>query len=218
MTDSKGWEWEKADKLPWLQPSGDCYNFADKWYDLGFKRILDLGAGLGRHAIYFAQRGFEVSALDLSEYAVEHLKAWRDKENQTMDVRLGDMLSLPYGDNTFDGIFAYHSISHGDTAGIKRTISEIERVLKKGGEVFASIRSKETLDFTQGTFPKIDENTILNTLEGPEKDVPHFYANRQDLIELFQNFNIESIKHIDYCYQNGKMQDRKYYYVNARKK
>ena len=32
----------------------------------GFKKILDLGCGTGRHAIFLAQNGFEVYATDIS--------------------------------------------------------------------------------------------------------------------------------------------------------
>lgn len=218
MVDSKGWEWEKADQSPWLKPTDDCYYLAKKWSYLGFKKILDLGAGLGRHSIYFAEQGFDVSAIDISEYAVNHLKAWSENENLHIDIKLGDMISLPYADDSFDCVFAYHSISHTDTVGTKKTLSEIERVLKQGGEVFTSMCSKESWEFATAGFPKIDENTILYTLDGPDKDVPHFYADRDDILYLFHNFDIERVRHTDYCVLNNEKQDNKYYYINGRKK
>lgn len=218
MVDSKGWEWEKANQSPWLKPTDDCYYLANKWLNSGFKKVLDLGSGLGRHSIYFAQQGFEVSAIDISDYAVNYLKAWSEKENLDIDIKLGDMISLPYEDNSFDCVFAYHSISHTDTLGTKKVISEIERVLKQGGEVYTSICSKEAWEFDKAGFPKIDENTILYTLDGPDKDVPHFYADCEDILSLFHNFDIERIRHIDYCVLDNEKQDNKYYYINGRKK
>lgn len=218
MVDSKGWEWEKAKQSPWLKPTDDCYYLANKWSELGFKKILDLGAGLGRHSIYFAKQGFNVSAIDISEYAVNHIKAWSENEGLDIDVKYGDMISLPFGDNSFDCVFAYHAISHTDTAGTKKTISEIERVLKQGGEVLASMCSKESWEFAKAGFPKIDDSTVLNTLDGPDKDVPHFYADCDDILDLFHNFDIERVRHTDYCILNNEKQDNKYYYINARKK
>lgn len=35
-----------------------------------------------------------------------------------MDVKVADMQDLPYQDDSFDAIFAYHVISHTDTLGI----------------------------------------------------------------------------------------------------
>lgn len=218
MVDSKGWEWEKANQSPWLKPTDDVYYLANKWLELGFKNILDLGAGLGRHSIFFAQQGFKVSAIDISDYGVNYLKEWAKKENLDIDIKLGDMISLPYADNYFDYVFAYHSISHTDTEGTEKIISEIERVLKQGGEVYTSMCSKESFEFAKAGYPKVDENTVLNKEDGPDKDVPHFYANREDILDLFQNFDIERIRHIDYCYLNHEKLDCKYYYINGCKK
>lgn len=218
MVESKGWEWEKANQSPWLKPTEDVYYLASKWLELGFKNVLDLGSGLGRHSIFFAQQGFKVSAIDISDYGVNYSKEWAKNENLNIDIKLGDMISLPYADNSFHCVFAYHSISHSDTDGVKKIISEIERVLKPGGEVYTSMCSKESWDFTKSGYPKIDENTVLNKEEGPDKDVPHFYANREDILELFNNFNIEKIRHVDYCYLNGEKLDCKYYYINGRMK
>lgn len=218
MANSKGWEWEKANQSPWLKPTEDSYYLSNKWLELDFKNILDLGAGLGRHSIFFAKQGFSVSAIDLSDYGMNNLKEWAEKESLNIDIRVGDMNALPYADNSFDCVFAYHVISHTDTLGAKKVISEIERVLKQGGEIYTSMCSKEAWEFEKAEFPKIDENTVINKEDGPEKDVPHFYANRQDILNLFHNFDIEKIRHIDYCYLNGKKYDSKYYYINARKK
>lgn len=218
MVDSKGWEWEKAKKSPWLKPTDDVYYLANKWSGLGFKKILDLGSGLGRHSIFFAQQGFNVSAIDISDYGVNYLKEWAKKENMDIDIKLGDMISLPYAANSFECVFAYHSISHTDTEGTKKIIREIERVLKQGGEVYTSMCSKESWEFAKAGYPKIDENTVLNKEDGPDKDVAHFYANREDILSLFHNFDIERIRHIDYCYINNEKQDNKYYYINGCKK
>ena len=218
MVESKGWEWEKVNQSPWLKPTDDVYYLANKWSEVGYQRVLDLGAGLGRHSIYFAKQGFQVSAIDLSEYGMEHLTTWASKEGLDIDARVGDMVSLPYEDNFFDCVFAYHSMSHTDTEGLKKAISEIERVLKPGGELFNSLCSKASSEFTESGFPHIDENTIINKEDGPEYDVPHFYADREDILNLHHHFDIERVRHIDYCVINNQKIDCKYYYINGRLK
>jgi hypothetical protein len=45
----------------------------------------------------------------------------------------------------------------------------------------------------------------------------HFFADVEDILGLFANFTIEKIRHVDYCYLNGKKQDSKYYYLNGHK-
>lgn len=219
MASSKGWEWEKVGNWsPWLRPAEDAVFYAYKWSDMGCKRVLDLGAGLGRHSILFAKQGLQVSALDISEYAVNHLTEWADREQLNIHATVGDMMELPYADQSFDGVFVYHAISHSDTAGIRKVIREIERVLRPGGELYTSMCSKESWEYTKSGFPKLDENTVVCTDGGPEQDIPHFFANVDDILELFSNFSIEKIRHVDYCYMNSQKQDGKYYYLNAYKK
>lgn len=218
MVESKGWEWEIADHTHWLEPTDEVYYLAHKWSTLGYKRILDLGSGLGRHSIFFAKQGFEVYSLDISEYAIDYLTSWCKKEDLNINVRLGDIVSLPYENDFFDCVFAYHSISHADTIGMNKIVSEIKRVLRTDGEVYASLCSKESWEFCQPGYPHLDENTVIKKEEGPEMDVPHFYANREDILCLLTDFNIEKIRHIDYCYQNNTELDCKHYYINAKKK
>ncbi|WP_349670393.1 hypothetical protein [Lacrimispora sp.] len=47
------------------------------------------------------------------------------------------------------------------------------------------------------------EGTMLNKEEGPENNVPHFYADLKDILSIFHNFDIEKIHHTDYCYINN---------------
>jgi len=215
MEKSKGWDWEIADKSAWLEPTEDCYYLANKWKEKGYNHVLDLGAGLGRHAVFFAKQGFVVSAIDISEYGIEHLKTWAANERLNINADKGDILSLPYPDKTFDCIFAYHVMSHTDTTGLKKAVSEIERVLKVKGEIFLSFCSKESPEFTDEKIHKIDKNTII-CQEEYEMGIPHIYVDLDDILNLLANFKIEKIRNTQYCRLNGD-NDRtgRYYYVNA---
>lgn len=209
-TGGSRWQIQKekvASQSHWLKPSEDSVYFAHKWSNSGHRKVLDLGAGLGRHSILFAKQGLEVSALDISDYAMNHLNEWAKKENVSIHTTVGDMTELPYKDQSFDCVFVYHAISHSDTPGVKKIIGEIERVLRQGGELYTSMCSKESCEFRQSGFPKIDDNTLLHTEDGPEKNVPHFYADVDDILGLLHNFTIEKIRLVDYCYLNARKQD-----------
>lgn len=215
MTVSKAWDWNKELCPIWLQPSEESYFIAQKWKDKNIKKVLDFGCGLGRHSIYFAKQGFHVSAFDLSEEATDHLKSWAEKENLSIEIKNADMLKLPYDDNSFDAIFAYHVISHTDSLGIKKIINEMTRVLRIGGEIYITLCSKESWSFKEAGYPKLDENTVIKTDEGPEKGIPHFYVNLDDILDLLANYNIESIRHKEECYFSGKKLNSKHYFISA---
>ncbi len=216
MSNSKAWDWKKEQCSIWLQPSEESYYIAKNWKDKKVENILDFGCGLGRHSVFFSQQGFNVSAFDLSNDATEHLRKWAEKENISVDVTNADMLNLPYKDSSFDGLFAYHVISHTDSVGIKKIISEITRVLNIGGEIYISLCSKETWSFKDAGFPKLDENTVIKTDDGPEKDIPHFYVDIDDILQLFENYDIERIRHTDDCYFSGQKRNSKHFFISAK--
>lgn len=216
MSVSKAWDWKNESCPIWLNPSEESYYIAQQWKDNNRKNILDFGCGLGRHSIFFSKQGFHVSAFDLSNEGTEHLKEWAEKENLSIEIINADMLSLPYKDDSFDALFAYHVISHTDSKGIKKIISEISRVLKVGGEIFLSLCSKETWSFNEAGYPKLDENTVIKTDEGPEKGIPHFYVTLDDILNLFADYDIEKIRHTDDCYFSGRKQNSKHYFISAK--
>lgn len=214
---SKAWEWSKEVNPIWLNPSEESYYIANHWKKAGYKNVLDFGCGLGRHSIYFAKQGFNVSAFDLSEEGTNHLSNWAEKEQLNIDIKIVDMLNLPYEKHSFDCIFAYHVISHTDTKGMIKILEEIDKILKPGGEIYLTLCSKDTWSFKDSGYPKLDENTVVKTDEGPEKGIPHFYVTLDDIIHLFNGFEIERIRHTDDCYFDGNKQNSKHYFILVKK-
>ena len=50
--------------------------------------------------------------------------------------------------------------------------------------------------------PRIDENTVVKTDDGPEKGIPHFYVTIDDVLVLYKEFSILRVRHVDDCYFN----------------
>lgn len=219
MVESKGWDWESAEKESWLDPCEESYFYCNKWKKAGKRSVLDLGCGLGRHSLLFARNGFKVTATDISPYGVEFLRRKEKEEGLNIRSLVCDMVSLPFRDNSFDCVFSYLVISHTDTEGFKRIISEIKRVLKPDGEIYITLCSKATWSFKGAGFPKIDENTVVKTDDGPEKDVPHFFVDLDDIKSLMeQDFDLLRIRHIDNCVFEGIVQNNSHYHVWAKVK
>lgn len=220
MIESKAWDWSKNEGNKWLIPSLESCYLAEAWNSKGFKKFLDLGCGLGRHSIYFAQKGYEVNSVDLSDYGVNHLKNWADKEKLNITTNICDMTSLPFGNNTFDCIMAYNVIYHTDTQGFIKSLEEINRVLKDKGELFITLLSKNSLTYQNADKDKhIDNNTILRDEDDTERNVPHFYVDIHDIKKFFIKFDFinDPIEQIDYDME-GKERMSRHFNLIVRKK
>lgn len=213
-------DWKAVeDASTWLEPCEESYYYANKWKREGRRSLLDLGCGLGRHSLLFAESGFKVTAADISDDALCFLKKKAKETGADIACRKADMASLPFADDAFDCIFAMHSAGHADSAGMKRIMGEIKRVLKPDGAVFMTLCSKETWTYAESGLPKIDENTVIKT-EGPEQGVPHYFVSEKDIRELFAGFDLQKVRHIDDCFEkrackDGRWKNQKHYFIEA---
>lgn len=215
MIESKGWQWEiiKDDESSiWKNPSIESYYLLTRWKSKDKIEFLDLGCGLGRHSVLFGKNGFHVRCFDISEEAIARTKVWAENEGLVFDYKTGDMLMLPYMDESVDCVMCRNVISHTDTKGVKQAISEVKRVLKKRGECYLTLGSKETWGYKQEDWPRVDENTKLCMEKGPEYMVPHFYADYNLVKMLFDDFKIILITHVEDFYENDSRTYSSFHY------
>lgn len=95
--------------------------------------FLDAGCGSGAHSLRLAKRGFHVLAIDFSESILKTAELNLKSRGMTDNIKLQreNILSLSFPDRTFDYILCWGVLMH--IPDVERAISEIDRVLKKGG-------------------------------------------------------------------------------------
>ena len=100
-------------------------------------KILDAGGGTGKWSIYFAQRGFSVDLLDISDAMLEFAANEIESNNlrKKINVIKGSICDLPFSDNSFDFVFCERNpISHcGKKEMSYQSVTEMYRVLKPSG-------------------------------------------------------------------------------------
>ncbi len=100
--------------------------------ELEGRKLLDIGCGLGDYSVYFALRGAQVYAIDLSEGMVrqtEHL-AEEYGVGDALFVRQMDAEALDFPDESFDIIWGKAVLHHLD---IPKARDELARCLVPGG-------------------------------------------------------------------------------------
>jgi SAM-dependent methyltransferase len=102
-------------------------------------RVLDLGCGAGRHAFEAVRRGARVVALDTDRGELERVSGMFAAMGEAGEIpagahgriALGDAISMPFADGSFDKVIAAEVLEHipADQA----AMNEIARVLRPGG-------------------------------------------------------------------------------------
>jgi SAM-dependent methyltransferase len=100
-------------------------------------RVLEVGCGPGANIWYLSREGFDTYGIEGSQTAVEHARARLKAEGVKADLRVGDIMKLPYEDNFFDAVADNACITHNSRKDTETILSEIKRVLKPGGRFYS---------------------------------------------------------------------------------
>ena len=75
------------------------------WERVQGPRVLEIGVGTGKNMPFY-QKGWQITALDLSPRMLEQAKRRAEREHLEVDLLLGDAQALPFADASFDTVIA----------------------------------------------------------------------------------------------------------------
>ena len=90
-------------------------------------RILEIGCGIGTVVHELAKQGYDVRGTDISQVAIEYGRA----KYGGIRLEVQPAEELAFDDGTFDVVLSFDLFEH--IARIDRHVSEVQRVLKRGG-------------------------------------------------------------------------------------
>ncbi|MCL2356842.1 MAG: class I SAM-dependent methyltransferase [Defluviitaleaceae bacterium] len=146
----------------------------------GKKTLLELGAGPGHDSKFFAERGLEVTAIDLSPEMVRLCK------EKGIDAREADFYNLAELGKKFDCVWAMNSLLHVPKTDLREVLQGIFDVLNPGGF------------FYMGVWGGRDSEHIYTL--GEVCETPRFFSffTQEKLRDELQSvFNILSFEEID---------------------
>ncbi|TFH25684.1 class I SAM-dependent methyltransferase [Candidatus Bathyarchaeota archaeon] len=155
----------------------------------GKSKILEIGAGQGRDSLFFAKNGFQVTALDYSETAVEAI----NQKAQTLsiahsispiwhDIRR----KLPFVDDSFDACYCHMLYCMAlCTSELEALFQEARRVLKPNGISVYTVRHTGDAHYGKG----IHRGEDMYENDG---FIVHFFS-RQKVEHLAKGYQIVSM-------------------------
>ena len=175
------------------EPSKAAVNTLKIFKEKNIKKIVELGAGLGRDAIFFAKNSIQVAALDYSPTAVEIInkKALKDKLSSSISAKVFDIRKkLPFEDNSVEACFSHMLYCMAlSTLNLKNLNKEICRIIKPGGINIYTVRHIGDGDYKNGIHR--GENLYEN-----DGFIVHFFSKekiKQNVVG-FEIISIESFE------------------------
>jgi SAM-dependent methyltransferase len=168
-----GWDRDRVLRLP-DEPGSDYWLGQRKALDHMLSvvdlrwgaRLLDVGSNTCWASNAFAERGLEVIALDIATVEMQGLHTadwWFEANGVYFDRVLATMTDPPFASGSLDYVFCAEVLHHNRPAELKRTLSELHRVLKPGG---ALLVLSEPLRFPRNL--KRDHGDEVAEFEGNE--------------------------------------------------
>jgi len=106
-------------------------------------KALDVGCGQGRNALWLANRGFKVVAIDNSPMAIESLKQYAYEQDLHIDIILGDISTYDIGTKEFGLVVVQTTLNHLDPKSIPNCCKRIYESLKCDGIIYCIVFTTE---------------------------------------------------------------------------
>jgi tellurite methyltransferase len=200
----------------WERPQPEVIAFIESQLPAARPMVLDLGCGIGRHAIAFALAGFNVTATDASAEAVCHLDNWAKELGLSVRTQICDSIADGFPPESFDIVLSYNVIYHGFRHQFAAAIGHVQKLLKPGGLFFFTCPTLEDGNYGRG------EELAAHTFACENSIVPgdiHYFSDETDLHEMLIGFTIISLKKNTHYWENrGKQQFHSYWEALTQKK
>ena len=127
-------------------------------------KVLDIATGKGRNAVFLAERGFVVDAVDISEVALQEARKQAEEKGLTISFRKADLDNIELPEAAYDMVLNFNFL-------LRSLIPKIKKSLKLGGHV-------------------VFETFLIEQQDIGHPKNPAYLLGHNELLELFRDFRI----------------------------
>ncbi len=163
--------------------------YIEKYISPGAK-IIEIGAGTGRYSIALAEKGYDITAVELVPHNIEIMKK-KVKSHHNIKIFEGNACDLSaFKSDNYDIVLLLGPMYHLFTDEDKhRALSEAIRIAKTNGIIYASYCNNDT-----SMYKFFYTNRVLKYLEkGLIKEDYHTVSSPEEIFELYRKSDIDEL-------------------------
>ncbi len=158
------------------------------------KTVLEIGCGVGLDSYEMAQHGLQVTAVDLTEVAIQTVQTRFQDNGLTGTFQTANAEDLPFPDNNFDYVYSFGVLHHA--ADTEQCIKEVYRVTKPGGTSLIMLYNRHSLN-------EIVHRILRVPFEEKDEQCPvvrrYTVKEIHTMFKQFSDVNVD----VDYLYGEG---------------
>jgi len=153
-------------------------------------RLLDVGCGEGADSVYFAKKGFHVTAIDGNESYLDRLRSFvADNGYAGISIKHGDVISYPYPKNHFDVINCLLVGCCMKRSEFEKLAVTLKQTIKRSGIIIMSLRNYLDEEFSE--YASSEKMIEPNTFRKKEDCCKiRYFIEKNRLRESFSDFEI----------------------------
>jgi tellurite methyltransferase len=154
------------------------------------EHLLDVGCGEGADSVFFAKKGFQVTAIDSNNIYLSRLRAFiGDKRFTNISIKCGNVIDYPYRKNFYDVISCLLVGCCMKRSDFEKLLTVLKQTIKRSGIIIMSLRNYLDPEFTDyvSTETMIEPNTFRKREDCCKI---RYFIEKNRLRELFSDFDI----------------------------
>ena len=145
--------------------------------------ICDAGCGPSAHiGRYLFEKGIKIVGVDISEKCVELAQL----NNPEMKFECTDIASMPFDDNSFNGLISYYSIINTPKIYVSKVFDEFRRVLKPEGYLLVAVKAGKTEGYIDDL---LGIKTRIYSALFTQEEIVAYFSQAGFLLEFFNKRN-----------------------------
>ncbi|MBN1253517.1 MAG: class I SAM-dependent methyltransferase [Bacteroidales bacterium] len=150
-------------------------------------KILDIGIGQGRNALFLIEKGFIVDGVDPSIVGIEALKKLAYKDKLKLELFNTDFKNFNPKEAEYSGILIFGLIQLLSEKDIKELAKKTKKMLNESGLIFLTGFSKKDESFkpNSSNWTKINEYSYTDNNNNFRT-----FLDADELLKYFKHFNV----------------------------